>query len=147
VLHECIFQLQLWSTFFEGKVTYLMSLCDAHFTTTGTLGLQSALAGLQSVVTESYYSKPRDFHILGSRDDVAALPGRVLATAEPSPEQLRERQTRIAEQIVRGTIYEDLYSRNGLDGRVNPTIAAIGRTLGQAMHRYGRQGLDWHGLA
>ena len=44
--------------------SYMLSRSGSHFTTTGTLGLQSALAGLQSIVTPSYYSNDVDFHIL-----------------------------------------------------------------------------------
>jgi hypothetical protein len=126
--------------------SYLMNRSGSHFTTTGTLGLQSALAGLQSVVTKSYYSNPLDFHLLESTQGIANLPQQVLDAKVLDSEQLRERQYRIIENIVRGTIYEDLYSRNGFDGNPTPTIATMGRVLGDTMHRFGRERENWHRL-
>lgn len=126
--------------------SYLMNKSGAHFTTTGTLGLQSALAGLQSVVTKSYYASARDFHVLETPADITSLPQRVIDAEPLEGPALRERQYRIIENVVRGTIYEDLYTRSGFNGSPSPAIAAMGRTLGNAMHRFGKDGENWHGL-
>lgn len=128
--------------------SYMMTRSGVHFTTTGTLGLQSALAGLQSIVTPSYYANDVDFHLLRSRQDVSKLPKTVAESAVPTPSELQERKYRIMERVVRGTIYEDLYSRNGFDGsNISPAIAAMGKILGESIHHFGRSGENWHSLA
>ena len=52
------------------------------------------------------------------------------------------------ERVVRGTIYADLYSRNGFDGSdISPAIEDMGKILGESIHHFGCSGEDWHGLA
>ena len=120
----------------------MLDLVGVHFTTTGTLGLQTALFGKKSIVTESYYTTSADFIILGSRAEIKDLPQRVIDT--PAPASLPERQRRIIKQLLKGTINEDLYSRNGFNGRnPSPAIAAMGRVLGDMIETVTAKE-DWH---
>jgi len=128
--------------------SYMMTRSGVHFTTTGTLGLQSALAGLQSIVTPSYYANDFDFHLLRSRQEVSKLPKTVAESTVPTPSELQERQYRIIERVLRGTIYEDLYSRNRFDSSsISPAIPAMGKILGESIHHFGLSGKNWHRLA
>jgi len=122
----------------------MLSLVDVHFTTTGTLGLQAALFGMKSIVTESFYSTPDDFIILRGREQLTELPRLVEAVAPPP--SLYERQYRIIENFLRGTINEDLYSRENFEvNNVPPQIAAMGKVLGDTIEALGANGEDWHG--
>lgn len=120
----------------------MLDITGVHFTTTGTLGLQAALLGKKSIVTESYYTTPEDFIILGSRAEIKGLPQRVIDTHTAA--SLPERRRRIIQQLLKGTINEDLYSRNGFNGHnPPPAIAAMGRVLGDMIFSITAEE-DWH---
>lgn len=132
---------------YEVTGTYLLSMSGVSFSTTGSLGLQAAMVGLHSIVTPSYYSNEIDFHVLKSIDDISKLPMKVMSPCDLTPSQLRKRQYRIMERVVRATIYEDLYSRNGFDGKnISPKIELMGKKLGEAIFLFGRSEQNWHGL-
>jgi hypothetical protein len=110
----------------------LLATTDATFTCTGTLGLQSALAGKRSIVTESYYTTPEDFIVLRSRDEVAELPRRLLDA--PLPDALEDRQRRIVAHLLRGCFPCDFFSFKGFDSSApNPAVAELGERLGEAI--------------
>jgi len=129
---------------YEVSGNEMLSLVDTHFTTTGTLGLQAALFGMKSIVTESFYSTPEDFIFLRSRSQLPQLLG--LVEAATPPDSLHDRQYRVVENFLRGTINEDLYSRENFDiNKVPPQIAAMGKVLGDTIEALGPNGEDWHG--
>ena len=86
----------------------VLSKCGVNFTCTGTLGLQAALIGLKSVVTESYYTTKEDFILLTDVGQVKDLPKQVANT--PSPANLPARQKRIIENLLRGSFKSDFFS-------------------------------------
>lgn len=127
---------------YEVSGNEMLELVDVNFTTTGTLGLQAALFGKKSIVTKSYYTTTEDFIILGSRAEITGLPQRVIKTSTPT--SLPERQYRIIKQLLRGTINQDLYSRNGFNGRnPSPLIAEMGKVLGDMIETVAIKE-DWH---
>lgn len=109
----------------------LLGLVGVNFTCTGTLGLQAALAGLTSVVTESYYSNDEDFIVFRSSAEINALPARVAQAAPPSlPLELR--QQRMISHLLRGSFDGDFFSFKRFDAR-KPAPAAL--RLAQALGR------------
>lgn len=52
----------------------LMKACKIVFTWTGTIGMQSAMAGNCTIMTSSYYSNSHDFIALKSMEDIYNLP-------------------------------------------------------------------------
>lgn len=110
----------------------LLGLVGTNFTCTGTLGLQAALAGLKSVVTESYYSNDQDFIVFRSRAEVDSLPARV-AQADYRDVPLADRQRRLISEILRGSFDGDFFSFKQFDARA-PAASALG--LARALGRY-----------
>lgn len=109
----------------------LMALAGVNFTCTGTMGLQSALQGIYSVVAESYYSNDDDFIVFREPADVDRLPQRVLA-ADLSAQPLQQRQHRMISHLLRGSIDGDFFSFKGYR-RDGPTSGT--RLLAQALGR------------
>ncbi len=109
----------------------LLDLVGVNFTCTGTLGLQAALAGLRSVVTESYYSNDEDFIVFRARAEIDSLPARVAQAASPSlPLELRRQ--RMISHLLRGSFDGDFFSFKRFDAR-EPAPAALG--LAKALGR------------
>ncbi len=110
----------------------LTAQVGVSFTCTGTLGLQSALAGLTSVVTESYYATDPDFLIFRERGEVANLAQRVLASAFVEPVEVR--RERIIANLLRGSFEADFFSFQGFDPE-RPSASALGlaRALGRRL--------------
>lgn len=106
----------------------LTAQVGVSFTCTGTLGLQAALAGLTSVVTESYYATDPDFLIFRERDEVANLAQRVLASTFADPVEVR--RERIIANLLRGSFEADFFSFQGFNPE-RPTAGALG--LAQAL--------------
>ena len=125
----------------------MIELCGVSFTCTGTIGMQAALAGRVSVATHSYYSTPEDFILFSTRDEIVALPERVLA-AQP-PASLPERQKRIVGQMIRGCFEGDYLTYRGFPGDAaqQERAAALGRNIGREIALLGRGGEDWHARA
>lgn len=109
----------------------LISVSGVSFSCTGTLGLQAALAGLKSVVTESYYASDEDFIIYRERADVAAVPQRVLAA--PACTDLPVRRERIIAHLLRGSFEADFFSFQNFDP-AKPAPGAEGMALALGRH-------------
>ena len=110
----------------------LLSQAGVSFTCTGTLGLQAALAGLKSVVTESYYAQDADFIVFRGRSEVAKLPQRVV-THQPD-ESLDRRRHRIIAHLLRGSFDADYYSFLKFDpGHPAPGALKLAHALGHRL--------------
>ena len=117
---------------YEVSGNELLALSGVSFTCTGTLGLQAALLGMQSIVTENYYSTPGDFTLLENRQQVSGLPARILP--EVTGEALAARQISIIENLLRGSFPGDFLSFRNFDpGNPSPGIAQMARVLGDQM--------------
>lgn len=111
----------------------LLGMVGVNFTCTGTLGLQAALSGLKSVVTESYYSNDDDFIVFRSRAEVESLPARVTRTATPDV-PLPERRQRMISHLLRGSFDGDFFSFKGFDARRPATGAlSLAKALGRRL--------------
>lgn len=121
---------------YEVGGTDVLRECDLSFTCTGTLGLQAALLGVKSIVTENYYSTPEDFIILPDRVAVAGLPGRVVELAGPA--DLQASQRRIIANLLRGSFICDFFSFRKFDERRDSERAAsVGRQLNEQLRKLG----------
>lgn len=111
----------------------LLELVNVNFTCTGTLGLQAALAGKTSIVTDSYYTNQNDFIIFRKREEVKVLPEWVQAEGHRCV-SLQERQERIIGKLLRGSFVGDFFSFRDFDDR-QPTPAALhlAQALGQRL--------------
>lgn len=129
---------------YEVSGNALLERCGVNVTATGTLGLQAALLGNVSVSSEAYYVTEGDFVVLRGWDDVDRLAEMVIDFAPP--DSLHDRQARIVERLLRGSFDGDFISFRGFDpANPNPTVAPLGRALGQRLLALGPQGEDWHG--
>ena len=110
----------------------LMAQVGVNFTCTSTLGLQAALAGLTSVVTDSYYAEEPDFVIFRERPEVAGLGQRALAKTFADP--VEQRRERIITHLLRGSFEADFFSYQRFDPK-SPSAGALGlaRVLGQRL--------------
>ena len=117
----------------------LLTLVGVNFTCTGTLGLQAALGGLVSVVTDSYYSNERDFVVFRQRGDVAGLPARVAQASFDMP--LPARRERIVEHLLRGSFDGDFFSFKAFDARrPSPQAVQMAAALGRRLDQLQDQG-------
>jgi hypothetical protein len=109
-----------------------VSLCGTNFTMTGTLGLQSALLGLTSVATPTYYVTPDDFVLFEEPAQLAALPQRV--GEFPRTEALEARRDRIVSHLLQGSFQGDFFSFRGFDPRKpNPGAKLLASAFGQRL--------------
>lgn len=121
----------------------LTALVDTTFNLTGTLGLQSAMRGLKSIVAPNYYTIPGDFIEIGGRAEVRTLADRI-ATTRP-PIDLRARQARIVAKLLRGSFEADFFSFQKFSpGSPTESTAELGRKLGEQVALLGPSGEDWH---
>ncbi len=97
----------------------LMAETRGTFTLAGTVGMQAALAGRVSIVTDPYYFVDGAFLRLEARPDIATLPRRVEGFVLPDEERRQE----IVRQVLRTCIPADLFEswrefgqRKGSDG-------------------------------
>lgn len=129
---------------YEVSGNALLSLCAASVTGTGTLGLQAALLGNHSVVNYAYYvTDDDDFIILRSPADVAGLAERI-GGATPTA-GVEDRQARIIAQLLRASFNADFFSFQGFKSSAPPpSVAELGRKLGNWIRQVGPQGEDWH---
>jgi len=110
----------------------LLALSGTSFTCTGTLGLQAALAGLTSVVTESYYAQEPDFVMLRERAEVVALAQRSEACRFADP--VETRRERIITHLLRGSFDADFFSFQRFDPtQPNPAALGLAHSLGQRL--------------
>ncbi len=110
----------------------LMAEAGVSFTCTGTLGLQAALAGLQSVVTESYYASDADFLVFRDRAEVADLGASVLQHRFADP--IETRRERVIGNLLRGSFEADFFSFQRFDpSNPNPGARSLAKALGQRL--------------
>lgn len=117
----------------------LTAQVGVSFTCTGTLGLQAALYGLTSVVTESYYAAEPDFLIFRERADVARLAHRALTSAFADPVEVR--RERIITNLLRGSFAADFFSFRRFDP-AKPSKAALemSQALGKRLDQLTTEG-------
>ena len=125
---------------YDVSATELLRLVGTNFTCTGTLGLQASLAGLNSVVTESYYSNDDDFIVFRSRSEVETLPSRVLQASQCGV-ALPERQWRLISNLLRGSFDGELFSFKRFDARA-PAASVLGlaKSLGRHLDELSEEG-------
>lgn len=123
---------------YEVSGTSVLQRCGVNFTTTGTLGLQAALLGVKSIVTENYYSTDQDFLILKDRAQLSQLPSQVAGMQEIT--DLSARQYRIIANLLRGSFEADFFSFEKFDATA-PSIGAskIGAILGEQLRLHMRR--------
>jgi hypothetical protein len=101
---------------YESDINQLFDYCGISMTTTGTVGLQSALRGLVSIVTPSYYSNEKDFIIINKADEITDLPKKLKSFVAPF--DIEERRKRIIDHLYSITLTGDIFTfkqRKGLD--------------------------------
>jgi len=109
-----------------------VSLVGSNFTLTGTLGLQSALLGLNSVVSPTYYVTEGDFLRFDDPSDIEELPSRC-ATWQ-GQRDLPTRQRHILSSLLEGSFEGDFFSFRGFRRGQIPTGAqTLARNLGQQL--------------
>lgn len=117
----------------------LTAQVGVSFTCTGTLGLQAALSGLTSVVTESYYATDADFLIFRERSDVARLAHRVLTATFTDPVSVR--RERIIANLLRGSFVADFFSFRRFDpSKPAAGALALAQALGQRLDQLTTEG-------
>jgi hypothetical protein len=117
-----------------------VSLVGSNFTLTGTLGLQSALLGLNSVVSPTYYATDGDFIRFESPSDIESLPSR--CASWQGKRDLPSRQRHILSSLLEGSFEGDFFSFRDfrLDyGSANALTLA--KNLGQQLLEVIRQGI------
>ena len=129
---------------YEVSGNALLDRCGVSVTSTGTLGLQAAILGNVSVTGEAYYGVDGDFVLLKRRLDLEGLVDAILRSGPPA--DLRARQARIVEKLVRGSFDGDFITYRGFDpANPNPAVAELGRALGERLLAFGPSGENWHG--
>ena len=125
---------------YEVPGSELMSLAGVNFTCTGTMGLQAALLGIKSAVTDSYYSNDEDFIIFRTLEEVDDLPGRILRT-DLTDQPLLQRQRRIMSQLLRGSFEGDFFTFKGFNPK-NPSAGALNlaHELGRRLNQLAAEG-------
>ena len=114
---------------YEVSGNEVVSLCDTNFTMTGTLGLQSALMGLASVATPTYYVTPDDFVLFDDPAQLAGLPRRV--GEFPRTESLDARRDRIVSHLLQGSFKGNYFSFREFDPRKpDPSAKALANAFG-----------------
>lgn len=120
---------------YEVAGTDVLRECGVNFTCTGTLGLQAALLGGKSIVTENYYSTREDFIVLRDREAVALLPERVDEFADEV--DLHARQSRIIANLLRGSFVCDFFSFQKFDKRRDARRAAlVGQQVAEQLRKF-----------
>jgi len=109
-----------------------VSLVDINFTLTGTLGLQSALLGLNSVVSPTYYATAGDFIRFEDPSDIESLPSR--CTNWQGQRDLPSRQRNILSNLLEGSFEGDFFSFRGFRREHgSPNALALAKNLGQQL--------------
>jgi hypothetical protein len=126
---------------YDVQASELIALSEANFTFTGTLGLQAALQGLRSIVTDSYYSNEEDFTVFRSPTEIDALPKRI-AESDLSDQPLHLRRTRIVRHLLQGSFSGDFFSFKGFGRSAESPVAdQMGRALGLRLRELCEQGV------
>ena len=115
-------------------------LVDSNFTLTGTLGLQSALLGLKSVVSPTYYVTEGDFICFEDPSDIERLPLRC-ATWQ-GQRDLPIRQRHILSSLLEGSFEGDFFSFRGFRrGQDSTGAKTLARNLGRQLRTVIRHGI------
>jgi hypothetical protein len=117
-----------------------VSLVSSNLTFTGTLGLQSALQGLSSVVSATYYVTEGDFICFEDPSDFEQLPFRCANWQGQS--DLPKRKRRILSNLLQGSFEGDFFSfqgfRRGMESKGAKTLA---RNLGNQLRSVIQHGI------
>lgn len=117
-----------------------VSLVDNNFTLTGTLGLQSALLGLNSVVSPTYYATDGDFIRFENPSDIENLPSR--CASWQGKRDLPSRQRHILSSLLEGSFKGDFFSFRGFRSDHGSADAlALAKNLGQQLLAVIRHGI------
>lgn len=117
-----------------------VSMVDNNFTLTGTLGLQSALLGLNSVVSPTYYATDGDFIRFDDPSDIEQLPSRC-ATWQ-GQRDLQSRQRNILSSLLEGSFEGDFFSFRGfLRGQDSAGAKTLAQNLGRQLHTVMQHGI------
>lgn len=126
---------------FDVPANELLSMCGTSFTFTGTVGLQAALKGIESAVTDSYYSNDEDFAVFRTPDELEQLPKRFVGM-DSSRVPLVDRQRRIVKHLLQGSFVGDFFSFKGFKHSAKtPGADQMGSALGARLHELSEQGL------
>lgn len=118
-----------------------VSLVDTNFTLTGTLGLQSALLGLNSVVSPTYYATEGDFIRFADPSEIEALPAR--CASWQGMRALPDRQRHILSCLLEGSFEGDFFSfRSFRHGNESPGAMTLARNLGEKLRAVIRHGVS-----
>jgi hypothetical protein len=129
---------------YEVSGNAMLDLCGVSVTATGTLGLQAALLGNDSVAAPAYYVVEDDFITIRTRDDVAGVAARLLE--ERPPVSLKERRERIVRRLLRGSFDGPFMSLFGFrPDAPDEDAGRMGVELGRRLRLLGPEGEDWHG--
>lgn len=110
----------------------VVSLVDTNFTLTGTLGLQSALLGLRSITSPTYYATSEDFVTFNSRESVAHLPEIVANWQQSTP--LPSRQHRVLSHLLQGSFAGEFFSfRHFKRSSPDPSAKILAEQLGRRL--------------
>jgi hypothetical protein len=105
---------------------------QSNFTLTGTLGLQSALLGLKSVVSPTYYVTEGDFIHFDDPSEIEELPSRSANWQEKR--DLATRQRHIISSLLQGSFEGDFFSFRGFRrGQDSTKAKKLARNLGQQL--------------
>lgn len=117
-----------------------VSLVDSNFTLTGTLGLQSALLGLNSVVSPTYYVTEGDFICFDNPNDIDDIPSR--CASWQGARDLPTRQRYIMSNLLEGSFEGDFFSFRGFRRDHAPAGAiTLARNLGQRLRTVIKHGV------
>ena len=118
-----------------------VSLVDTNFTLTGTLGLQSALLGLTSIVSPTYYATEGDFLKFDELAEIESLPQRAQSWQDALA--LPQRQRRILANLLAGSFEGDYFSFRGFrPDAPPPSVVILARNLGNRLRKVIRHGLQ-----
>ncbi|WP_300455638.1 hypothetical protein [Accumulibacter sp.] len=111
-----------------------VSLVDTNFTLTGTLGLQSALLGLTSIVSPTYYVTEGDFLPFAEPSEIDSLPER--AQRWQGALELPQRQRHILGSLLEGSFEGDYFSFRGFRRATPPaSVAILAKNLGNQLRK------------
>lgn len=120
---------------YEVPSNFLLSLVGSSFNCTGTPGLQAALLGLTSIVTESYYSNRKDFIVFDKRSDISSLPNKI--SEKVRVDDLESVRYRISSHLLSSSFEGDLFTFNGfLAGEANDASRLLAKNLGKRLDAF-----------
>ena len=94
---------------YDSDINIMMKYCSTSLTTTGTIGLQACLNGLNSIVTNSYYSNSSDFYVYNNIDDIKNILDKIVNKSNLKIDLKKERE-RIIKHIYNISFYGDILS-------------------------------------